>query len=211
LPTKRVLIIYYSFTQQTKLQLKQFVSGLETYDVEVIQERIQPVRPYEFPFRTNFRLVWAMAETFFRKRMTILPLSKNCFGAWDRIILAGPTWSYHPSGPMLDFLDRFGREVCTGKTVIPFISCRSYWRWHHRTIQSRLQRLGAVVEEPIVFVHPTKDPWRLIGLILQLRGKIIRREKSWFRKRYPGYGHNKEQGVEAMQKGRELAEKLLSL
>ncbi len=208
MPKKRVLIIFYSFTQQTKLQLKQFAAGLESCDVEVTQERIEPIHPYEFPFRTNLRLAAAMVETFFRKKMQILPISAQCSGDWDRIILAGPTWSYHPSGPMLEFLDRYGREVCAGKKVIPFISCRCYWRWHYRKLQTQLQAIGASVEEPIVFTHPTSEPWRFIGLLLQLRGKMIR--KSWFRKRYPGYGHNKEQGVEAMRRGREIACKLLN-
>lgn len=149
-----------------------------------------------------------MVETFFRKRMRILPISAQCTGPWDRIVLAGPTWSYHPSGPVLDFIDRFGRQVCGGKTIIPLISCRSYWRWHNRFLRERLQSIGAVVEEPIVFTHPIREPWRIIGLVLQLRGKMVRRENSWFRKHYPGYGHSKEQGIEAMQKGRETGEKL---
>ena len=210
LTKKRVLIIYYSFTQQTKLQLKQFIAGLESCEIEVTLERIEPIHPYEFPFRTNYRLALAMIETFFQRRMEIQPVSAQCIGNWDRVILAGPTWSYHPSGPVLDFLDRFGREICADKIVIPFISCRSYWRWHYRTLQARLQKNGASVEEPIVFTHPIREPWRIIGLVLQLRGKMIRRDKSWFRKHYPGYGHNKEQGLEAMRKGKEIAEKLLS-
>jgi multimeric flavodoxin WrbA len=211
LPTKRVLIIYYSFTQQTKLQLKQLIAGLESSGIEIALERLEPASPYEFPFRTNLRLALAMIETFFRRRMEILPVSAQCIGNWDRIILAGPTWSYHPSGPMLDFLDRYGREICAGKRVIPLISCRSYWRWHFRTLKTYLQRCGALVEEPIVFTHPIREPWRLIGLVLQLRGKMVRREKSWFRKHYPGYGHSKEQGIEAFRKGREIAEKLLGV
>lgn len=205
-----MLIIYYSFTQQTKLQLKQFRAGLESCEIEVTQERIEPVQPYEFPFRSNYSLAVAMIQTFFRRRMETQPVSARCIDNWDRIILAGPTWSYQPCGPILDFLDRFGREVCAGKRIIPFISCRSYWRWHYWTLRRRLQKIGAQVEQPIVFEHPMREPWRFIGLVLQLRGKMIRREKSWFRKYYPGYGHNKEQGREAMARGREMAGKLLS-
>lgn len=204
-----MLIIYYSFTQQTKLQLKQLIAGLESRGIEIVLERLEPATPYEFPFRTNLRLALAMIETFLRRRMEILPISAQCIGNWDRIILAGPTWSYQPSGPMLDFLDRYGREICAGKRVIPLISCRSYWRWHYRTLKTCLHRCGALIEEPIVFTHPIREPWRLIGLVLQLRGKMIRREKSWFRKHYPGYGHSKEQGIEAFRKGKEIAEKLL--
>ena len=208
--TKRVLIIFYSFTQQTKLQLKQFSAGLESCGIEVTLERLEPIHPFEFPFRTNLRLAMAMVQTFFRKRMKILPVSARCFGSWDSIVLAGPTWSYHPSGPVLDFLDRYGSKICNGNIVIPFISCRSYWRIHYWTLKSRLKQCRALLAEPIVFTHPIREPWRLIGLVLQLRGKMIRKDKSWFRQHYPGYGHSKEQGLEAFLKGKELARKLLN-
>ena len=207
---KRVLIVYYSFTQQTRILLKKFVEGLEAEGVEVALERLNPVEPYDFPFKTNFRLAIAMVSTFFRKRMHIHPVSEMCFQDWDCVVLAGPTWSYYPSGPMLDFLDRYGRSVCTGRMVIPFISCRSYWRIHYWTIKHHLQRDGAKPARPIVFVHPIKEPWRFIGLVLQLRGKMVRKEKSWFRKHYPGYGHSKDQGDEAKTAGRQVALELIS-
>lgn len=207
---KRVLIVYYSYTQQTKMQLKKFILGLENAGIEVSQERLEPIVPYEFPFRTNMRLALAMFLTFFQRRMAIRPVSQRCLQAWDCIIVAGPTWSYHPSGPILDFLDRHGKEVCGGHIVIPFISCRSYWRLHYWTLKRRLGACGSKVQKPIVFMHPQAEPWRFIGLLLQLRGKMMRRENSWFRKRYPSYGHSKEQGGEAAEEGRILAEKLLN-
>ncbi|MDK9706709.1 MAG: hypothetical protein OEL83_06620 [Desulforhopalus sp.] len=206
---KRILIIYYSYTQQTKILLKKFIAGLESTGVTVSQERLEPVNPYEFPFRSNIRLAIAMVTTFFLKRMPIRPVTKECFGNWDCIILAGPTWSYHPCGPMLDFLDRYGQEVCQGKRVVPFISCRSYWQLHFWNVQRRLKACGAKVAEPIVFMHPGKEPWRFIGLLLQLRGKVVGRENSWFRRHYSGYGHSKQQGLEAMAKGKDLGEKLI--
>ena len=207
---KRVLVIYYSYTQQTKLQLKKFISGLESAGIEVGWERLEPIRPYEFPFRTNLHLALALLTTFLKKRMPIRPVSESCFEGWDCIVLAGPTWSYHPSGPMLDFLERFGREVCGGKLVIPFISCRAYWRLHYWTLKRSLSAYGSSVQQPIVFMHPQAEPWRVIGLILQLRGKMMRREHSWFRKHYPSYGHSKEQGERATQEGKMLAEKIIN-
>ncbi|MFH0784799.1 MAG: hypothetical protein V2B20_22980 [Pseudomonadota bacterium] len=207
---KRVLVVYYSYTQQTKIQLKKFISGLECAGIEVSRERLEPIKPYEFPFRTNLRLVIAMMLTSFQKRMTIRPVSGDCFRSWDCIVLAGPTWSSHPSGPILDFLDRYGRDVCGGRVVIPFISCRSYWRLHYWTLKRRLGGYGCKVQKPVVFMHPQKEPWRFFGLILQLRGKIPRRENSWFRQHYPGYGHSKEQGGYAIEEGIKLAEKILN-
>lgn len=93
--------------------------------------------------------------------------------------------------------------------VVPLISCRSYWRIHYVTLKRILRRCHAEVEAPIVFTHPIREPWRIIGLMLQLRGKMVRRENSWFRKHYPEYGHSREQGVQAYEKGRELGRQLM--
>lgn len=204
----RVLIVYYSFTQQTRLLLKKFVAGLESEGAEVVLERLEPIEPYEFPFKTNYRLARAMVRTFFRHRTTIKPVTDTCFEQWDCVVLAGPTWSYHPSGPILDFIDRHGHEVCKGRRVIPFISCRSYWRIHYWSIKKQLKSMGADVVAPIVFLHPIKEPWRFIGLVLQLRGKMVSKGESWFRKYYPGYGHSREQGDEAMEEGIRVAREL---
>ena len=106
MPKKRVLIVYYSYTQQTRILLKRFIAGLESADIEVVQEQLEPIAPYEFPMTTNTRLAIAMVATLFQRRMAIRPVAKHSFGSWDCIVLAGPTWSYNPSGPMLDFLDR---------------------------------------------------------------------------------------------------------
>lgn len=204
----RILIVYYSFTQQTRVLLKRFIAGLESEGVEVAQERLEPFQPFEFPFRTNFRLASAMVSTFFRQRIRVRPINEICYEQYDCIVLAGPTWSYHPSGPILDFLDRFGSSVCRGQEVVPFISCRSYWRLHYWEIRHQLQRCGAIVSKPIVFVHPIREPWRFIGLVLQLRGKLGRKGDSWFRKYYPAYGHTKDQGQEAEAKGVEIGKSM---
>lgn len=203
---KRVLIVYYSFTQQTHILLKQFAAGLQEQGIEVEDERIEPVNPYEFPFRSDLRLLSVMTRTFFKGRKEIQPVSKKCYESWDYIILAGPTWSYHPSGPVLDFLDRYAESVLGGKKVIPFISCRSYWRIHYRSLKRALNVVGAQCLAPIVFEHPTKEPYRVMGLLLKLRGKMIQHE--WFRKHYDTYGHSREQGQQAYSYGLELGQKL---
>lgn len=204
----RVLIVFYSFTQQTKLLLNKFAAGLESEGVEIVMERLAPQKPYNFPFKSDFALFKAMVKTFFMVRLTVKPISEKCFEEYDCVVLAGPTWSYNISGPILDFLDRYGEDVCNGRRVVPFISCRSYWRIHYLEIKRFLMRCGAKVDPVVVFTHPTKEPFRFIGLVLQLRGKMVRKEGSWFRKHYPGYGHNEAQGLLAREKGVQLAKDL---
>lgn len=208
MPGKRILIVYYSYTQQTRILLRRFAAGLTSEGVTVTLEPLKPAAPYEIPFRTTTRLFGAMVATFFRRRMRISPLTATCYGPWDAVVLAGPTWSYNPSGPMLDFLDRYGQEVCSGKQVIPFISCRAYWQLHFRVIQKRLQGFGASVLPPIVFHHPVKEPWRSIGLLLKLRGLIARKRYLWLRRFYPQYGHSDAQLTEAFRQGQLLGQML---
>lgn len=203
--------MYYSYTQQTRLLLKKFSEGLATADISVTLQRLEPVIPYEFPFRSNIRLLWAMTVTFFRRRMAVKELAEECFTDWDQIIVAGPTWSYQPSGPILAFLDQHGPRLFPGRRVLPLISCRSYWRWHLFSLRRALHRCGvARVDPPLVFCHPIREPWRVIGLVLQLRGKMVRRDNSWFRRHYPGYGHSREQLDEAFARGRQLGKELLA-
>ena len=207
---RRVLIVSYSFTQQTRALVRQFAGGLASAGVGVVQERLEPIRPYAFPFPSDFQLAIAMVATLFGRRMPIQPVSERCRGEWDRIILAGPTWSYHPSGPVLAFLDRDARIVCKGQTVIPLISCRAYWQWHARILQRQLVRCGATVESPLVFPHPVNEPWRSLGLLLKLRGKIARKRHAWLRRHYPRYGHNQAQRHQAWEQGRQLGLRLLN-
>ncbi len=196
--------MYYSFTHQTKLMLNKFIEGLESEGVAVTVQRLVPVSPYEFPFASYGGLIKATVETFFQVKCEIEPIDDSCYGDWDRVIIAGPTWSYHPSGPILEFLKKFGKDVCGGQHVIPFISCRAYWRINNWELGRLLKKIGAHVTTPIVFTHPIAEPWRSIGLVIQLRGKMVRRENSWFRTKYPGYGHSREQNNIAMEEGHRL-------
>ena len=144
-----------------------------------------------------------MVRTFFRQRMTIRPVTEICFKDWDCIVLAGPTWSYHPSGPMLDFLDRYGKQVCAGKMVIPFISCRSYWRLHYWTLKQRLQRVWRQTCSADSFSASNQRTLAIYRSGPAVAGKMGRKENSWFRKHYPTYGHSKTQVDEAKAAGRQ--------
>jgi hypothetical protein len=205
---KRVLIIYYSFSGQTQLLIQRVAAGIMEGDLEVSIERLQPVEHIPFPFSTWIGMSRVMVLSFFRKRIPVQPHNELLNIKWDMILLAGPTWSYNPSGPILDFLDRYGNVLCKGTKVLPLISCRSYWRTHYWGLKLILGRLGAQVMRPIVFLHSSREPWRTIGLVLQLMGRLPRLESSWFRRRYPRYGHSREQYADALEQGRHIARML---
>lgn len=202
----RVLVIYFSYSGQTSGLLHRLVDGLREEGVAVTLERLQPVVPLRFPLGSVAKTLLMMLTTFLRFRVPIAPLGDSCRQPSDLVILAGPTWSYNPSGPVLSFLDRDGR-LLTDRTVLPLISCRGYWRLHWYGLRHLLRRLGAVVQEPLVFNHPQPEPWRTIGVFLKIAGLVPERSPLVGRY-YRRFGHSKEQLELAWQEGRQLAARL---
>ena len=204
---KKILFISFSLSGQTSNLVARMASGLEAAGVEGTIERLRPLKPLRFPFGSIRATVLMMLLTFFRKRVPIAPLSEKCRQSYDLMVLAGPTWSYHPSGPVLSLLDRDDSGLFAGVTVIPLISCRGYWRMHWFGLRALLRKHGAVVVNCIVFTHPSREPWRTLGVFLKLAGRCP--EKSKFLGRYyPRYGHEKRQLEEAFRFGVLLGEAL---
>ena len=205
--TKRILLLDFSFSSQTNNLVQALVTGIGEYNVEVARERLTPLEQLRFPIGTITGTFRMMLETFFRKRMPIEPLSSQCFETYDLIILAGPTWSYNPSGPVLSLIDRDGNKLFAQQEVLPLISCRGYWRVHEWGLKQLLKKCGAHVENLIVFSHPNIEPWRTIGVFLKLAGKIPERT-SWLRKKYLKYGHTRKQLDEAKRFGQMIGREM---
>ncbi|MHB1350742.1 MAG: hypothetical protein C4563_04065 [Desulfobulbus sp.] len=205
---KKVLVVYYSFSSQTNNLVQALCSGLEKEGVNVVRERLQTIRALRFPIGSIGGTLRMMVETFLRKRQPIEPLTKSAFDHFDLIILAGPTWSYNPSGPVLSLFDRDGSRLFKNKPVLPLISCRGYWRMHWWGLKSLLRRREARVVNLIVFSHPNPEPWRTIGVFLKLAGKVPEK-KSWFSSKYRKYGHTTMQVKEARRFGQMIGKDLI--
>jgi hypothetical protein len=184
---------------------------MEEENIDIVRETLEPVESLRFPIGTIPATFVMMMQTFFRKRYPIQPLDTIVFQDWDLIILAGPTWSYNPSGPVLSLLDRDGKKLFNAQTVLPMISCRGYWRVHFWGLKSLLKKCGVkAVLSPIVFSHPTPEPWRTIGVFLKLAGRTPEKGSSWFRRVYPKYGHSRKQVEKAGKLGKQLGHDIQS-
>ena len=190
---KRVLIVYFSFSSQTKKLLQGLSSGLGENDIDVEWQQLNTVTNLQFPLDSYSAALKLMLTAFFRKRISIKELQPNCFTPWDLIVIAGPSWSLHPSGPILSLLDRDGTRLFRNQKVLPLISCRGFWRMHYWELRLLLKRKGAKVLSPLVFMHPQTEPWRTIGVCLKMAGKMPGSKTSWFYHCYPEYGHSHQQ------------------
>ncbi|MCK5227030.1 MAG: hypothetical protein KAK02_02430 [Desulfobulbaceae bacterium] len=196
----RVLIFYYSFSSQTRGIVSQLSAGIEVGGDHIVCEKIEPLLPLRFPIGTIPSTLRMMITTLFRRpSVPIKPLSDVCFDSYDLIVLAGPTWSYNPSGPVLSLIQRDGPVLFSGRKVIPLISCRGYWWLHLYGLRRLLKVCGATVPNCIIFSHPSSEPWRTVGVFLKLAGKMP--EKSCIGRYYPKYGHSRQQQQEAFRFG----------
>ncbi|MBU0483012.1 MAG: hypothetical protein KKB30_00680 [Proteobacteria bacterium] len=199
LPPK-VLFIYYSFSGQTNGLLNHLAIGLRQEGVEVVMEKLRPLKPLRFPVGNIPQTLIMMLTTFFRARTPLQPRSKLINKKYNLIILAGPTWSYNPSGPILSLMDQDGEALFRDQKILPVISCRGYWRMHWYGLRKKLFKCGGQVPNHIVFSHPSKEPWRTIGVFLKIAGKAPERLRI-FGKFYQRYGHSKIQLEEAEKFG----------
>ncbi|MEJ2031625.1 MAG: hypothetical protein P8Y63_00965 [Deltaproteobacteria bacterium] len=195
----RILLIFFSFSGQTAALIGRLAGGLQEAGTQVVVERLRPVRPLSFPLGGVLATVRLMITTAFRQRLPIRKLSERCRQPFDLIILAGPTWSYNPSGPVLSLLDR-DRDLFRGQTVLPLISCRGYWRLHWLGLRRKLSRRGARTPNLVVFTHPHPEPWRTIGVFLKIAGKNPEKT-SLLGHHYRSFGHSQEQRQEAHRFG----------
>jgi hypothetical protein len=204
---KKVLIICYSFSGQTSLLLRALQEALEQHGHTVTRERLEPINPLKFPTSGFAACLKLMIVTFFRQRVPIKDISAASKEKHDLIILAGPTWSYNPSGPVLSLIDRDGPAIFNNQQVIPLISCRGYWRVHWFGLRRMLTKCGAKIPNLMVFAHPNKEPWRTIGVFLKIAGKSPERH-AFLGKYYTRFGHTRKQQEEAAKFGAVISEAL---
>lgn len=203
----RVCIIYFSLSGQSRGLINLLAHGLRSQGVEVYIEQVAARQRIGFPFFSVFKTLKMMVLTFFRKRFAIQPPSDQCFHSYDLTILAGPTWSYNPSGPILDLLDRYGERLFRGRQVTPLISCRGYYRLHEWGLKKLLRHCGAKVTDSIIVHHPVAEPWSTIGVFLRSAG--YHPEKiSFLADRYHHFGHSLDQLNDLHTRGRQIGEQL---
>jgi len=206
---KRVLIIFFSFSGQTRKLVRAVARGFDKAEIETVLEPLAPTPPFPFPLHSARRTLRLMFRAMFRPRVDIAPLSQEAGGVFDLVVLAGPTWSYNPSGPILTFLDRDGEKIFQNRPVQPVISCRSYWRLHWWSLRKRIQAASGTALPPWIYTHVAREPWRTIGVFLTLAGKNPKKFPV-LKLYYSRYGHGENQIQDAEMKAMNLGKQMQS-
>lgn len=216
---KKVLVVYYSQTEQLTQVIRNICAPLENAaQIDVHYERIEPQQPYPFPW-SFFRFLDAFPESVYLDPPPIKPLSLKGDEEFDLILVAYQVWFLSPSLPITAFLkSEVGKQLLAGKPVVTVIACRNMWLMAQEKVKMLLQQAGARLLDNVALVDQghslltfiTTPRWLLTGNkgtrggLLPPAGiaeEAIRRSARFGHALVDGLAHDLERGERPMLEG----------
>ncbi len=152
----RILAICYSQSGQLTRILKSLVQPLvNSNDIEIVWEELQPVRPYPFPW-TFFKFLDVFPECVCMDPPEMKPFSFDPNTRFDLVILAYQVWYLSPSLPHAAFLKSPSAEVMKDTPVITVIGCRDMWLMGQEKVKKCIREVGGKLIDNVVFVKKKK-------------------------------------------------------
>ncbi|MGM0593516.1 MAG: dialkylresorcinol condensing enzyme [Pseudomonadota bacterium] len=150
---KRVLVIYYSQTDQLTRVVRSVCAPLEQDEgVALHYERLEPQQPYPFPW-TFFRFLDAFPESVYLDPPPLKPLSLQGDEPFDLVILAYQVWFLSPSLPISAFLQsERGKQLLADRPVVTLIVCRNMWLMAQEKVKVLLHQAGARLLDNVALV-----------------------------------------------------------
>jgi len=150
---KRVLVVEYSQSGDVAKIANAFVRPLERPDVEVRRERIKPIVPYPYPWRSVQRFFSVFPECFVGSVNGIRSLSFHPEDHFDLVILAYQVWFLSPSIPIQAFFRSAHACVLKGTPVITLCVSRNMWHSASETMKRLLKAAGAIHLDNVIVTH----------------------------------------------------------
>jgi flavodoxin len=152
----RVLILYYSFTNQTRRvaeamaeELRESGCDVDQCHIEFVDERYK----IELPFRPVLRklLSWFLPQVLGKTGAFRVP-EEILHGEYDLICLGSPTWWLNPAMPVVSFLkSSSARGLLAGKPIAVFAVCRRLWWNNMRRVKKLAGKQGATFVDGAAF------------------------------------------------------------
>ena len=139
----RVLLVYYTYTQQTRRVAEAMAHVLRDRGCEVRLAAIEftdkrwAERFTRFPLRRAYLDVLGMSPAQLRGATGEIQIPDDAQeGDYDLVCIGSPTWFFRPSVPIRSYLksEAAGR-VLVGKRFTAFVVCRRYWSINLRSVK----------------------------------------------------------------------------
>lgn len=155
---KRVLVLWYSQTGDVHRMAESFVEPLQSEDVELVWQELQPTVEYPSPWRNIHRFFNVMPECVLGLPPPIAEPTFDPDDKFDLIVLAYQAWFLSPSPPIQAFFETQHARVLRGCKVITISVSRNMW---HRALvkMKRLLAQAEAIHIDNVIVTHQGPPW----------------------------------------------------
>jgi len=181
----RVLIAYYSHTEQAKRVSDSMAEVLRGRGCDVSQAGIEFTDPHyaknfkTFPFRhAVFSIVPLLWPQLRRKTGQIRIPEAAKQGDYDLVCLGSPTWFFTTNMPLRSYLKSDeARTVLAGKPFAAYVVCRRYWSVNLKEVRKLGTAQGGEYVDGIRFTYEGGQIRSLLAL-LSYFGKGEMRERA---------------------------------
>jgi menaquinone-dependent protoporphyrinogen IX oxidase len=171
-----VLLVYYSYTQQTRRVMEEMASVLQGRGCAVNLAAIEFTDPrYEkrfaqFPMPRPFLEVVGMIPAELRRRPAQIRIPDVVTEQdYDLVCIGSPTWWLSTDVPIRSFLESGAAgQVLRGKPFAAAVCCRRYWRHNLKTVRRLGTKSGGVFADGIHFRYQGGQVRSLLSLLSYL-------------------------------------------
>lgn len=173
----RVLILYYSFTNQTEHVAEamgdvfgQLDCDVRLCKIEFVDERYRIDRPFRPVIRKL--LSWMLPQVLGRTGAVHVP-EDVLRGDYDLICLGSPTWWLNPAMPVVSFLkSSSASELLAGKRFVVFAVCRKLWWNNVRRVKKLARKQGATFVDAAAFCFRGNQVQSALSFISYLKNDV---------------------------------------
>ena len=182
----RVLLLYYTYTQQTLHALEAAAEVFRDRGCDVEQAAIEftdkrwAERFTSFPLRRGNMDVFGMLPAQLRRATGEIRIPDAARrNDYDLILIGSPTWWLTTNMPIRSFLKSdSARELLSGKPFATIVVCRRYWRNNFKTVNKLAGKQGGRYIDGVHFGYEGGQVRSLLSLLSYL-GSGEYKERYW--------------------------------
>jgi hypothetical protein len=184
-PTTRVLLVYYTHTQQALRVSDAMAEVFRERGCDVTQAGIEFTEPRyvdrfaRFPFRHAVLDIVPLIWPQLRQKTGAIRIPEAAqAGDYDLVVFGAPTWFFRTAMPLRSYLTSDeASKVLAGKPFAAYVVCRRYWSVNLKEVKRRGIAQGGRYVDGIRFTYEGGQIRSLLAL-LSYFGKGEMRERS---------------------------------
>ena len=170
----RVLIVYFTYTQQSRKVAETMAEGFRAKGCSVNLAAIEftdkrwAERFSRFPFKHAYLDVVGMLPAQMRNATGEIEIPAEAReGEYDLVCIGSPTWFFRPSVPIRSFLesDAAARLFKDGTPFAVYVCARRYWSINFKQVKKLATKQGGEYVDNIHFVYKGGQVRSLLSLL----------------------------------------------